>query len=102
MAFAGNRKLTALYRRLINELSLFRRMNLADSAMLPLSASEHRAIVKAIASGDADAAGRAMRQHVLDSKRRTQLNNAHNVAHSHAALPVNPAAPATRKKVTHA
>ena len=110
VAFAGNRKLTALYRRLINELSLFRRMNLADSAMLPLSASEHRAIVKAIASGDADAAGRAMRQHVLDSKQRTQLNSAHhgarNNTHHNAAPPANPAtaasASAPRKKVTHA
>jgi phosphonate utilization transcriptional regulator len=68
---AGNRKLTALYRRLIHELSLFRRMSLADAALLPIAAGEHRGIVKAIASGDADAAGRAMRQHVLDSRDRT-------------------------------
>ena len=110
VAFAGNRKLTALYRRLINELSLFRRMNLADSTMLPLSASEHRAIVKAIASGDPEAAGRAMRQHVLDSKQRTQLNSAHhrarNNTHRHSAPPPSPAttaiAAAPRKKVTHA
>ena len=72
VAFTGNRKLCALYRRLINELSLFRRLNLADASTLPLSVQEHRAIVKAIASGDAEAAGRAMRQHVLDSKQRTQ------------------------------
>ena len=98
VAFAGNRKLTVLYRRLINELSLFRRMNLADSAMLPVSASEHRAIVKAIASGDAEAAGRAMRQHVLDSKQRTERNN------SVAAAAASRAAPAAtpRRKVSHA
>ena len=76
VAFTGNRKLTALYRRLINELSLFRRMNLAEADALPLSAGEHRGIVKAIASGDADAAARAMRQHVLDSKARTQRHHA--------------------------
>jgi DNA-binding GntR family transcriptional regulator len=93
VAFTGNRKLIALYRRLINELSLFRRMNLSDGAQLPVSASEHRGIVKAIASGDAEAAGRAMRQHVLDSKQRTQRNNT-------AAEPAS--APAPRKKVTHA
>ena len=75
VAFSGNRKLTAIYRRLINELSLFRRMNLVDARLLPISASEHRAIVKAIASGDADAAGQAMRQHVMDSKNRTLRNN---------------------------
>jgi phosphonate utilization transcriptional regulator len=74
--FAGNRKLTAIYRRLIKELSLFRRMNLADGKLLPISANEHRAIVKAIASGDPEAAGRAMREHVMESKERTERNNA--------------------------
>lgn len=73
--FAGNRKLTSLYRKLINELSLFRRLNLADGKLLPISAGEHRAIVKAIATGDPDAAGRAMRDHVLVSKDRTLKNN---------------------------
>lgn len=91
VSFTGNRKLIALYRRLINELSLFRRLNLADASLLPVSANEHRAIVKAIAAGDADAAGRAMRQHVLDSKERTQRNNA----------PPQAKAPA-RRKVSHA
>ncbi len=72
---AGNRKLTAIYRKLIKELSLFRRLNLADGWLLPISASEHRAIVKAIASGDADAAGRAMFDHVMESKVRTIEND---------------------------
>jgi hypothetical protein len=65
---AGNRKLTEIYRKLIKELSLFRRLNLADGWLMPMSAGEHRQIVKAIASGDADAAGKAMFQHVMDSK----------------------------------
>ena len=73
--FAGNRKLIAIYRRLIKELSLFRRINLADGKQLPMSVAEHRAIVKAIASGDGDVAGRAMREHVLESKQRTERNN---------------------------
>ena len=80
VSFAGNRKLSALYRRLINELSLFRRLNLADVALLPASAHEHRAIVKAIASGDAQAAGAAMHQHVLDSKQRTLRRHAEREA----------------------
>jgi phosphonate utilization transcriptional regulator len=70
---AGNRKLTAIYRKLIKELSLFRRMNLAhlaEDGLLPLSAGEHRAIVKAIASGDTQAAGQAMFDHVRQSKER--------------------------------
>ena len=68
---AGNRKLSAIYRKLTKELSLFRRRNLAQGAALPVSASEHRHIVKAIASGDADAAGRALFDHVMESKSRT-------------------------------
>ena len=72
---AGNSKLTAIYRKLIKELSLFRRLNLADGWLLPISASEHRQIIKAIASGDEDAAGRAMFAHVMDSKERTIEND---------------------------
>lgn len=72
---AGNRKLTAIYRKLIKELSLFRRLNLADGWLLPISAGEHRSIVKAIASGDAEAAGRAMFDHVMESKERTIAND---------------------------
>ena len=72
---AGNRKLTAIYRKLIKELSLFRRLNLADGWLLPISAGEHRAILKAIASGEPDAAGRAMYAHVMDSKQRTIEND---------------------------
>jgi phosphonate utilization transcriptional regulator len=72
---AGNRKLAAIYRKLIKELSLFRRLNLADGWLMPVSASEHRSIVKAIASGDAEAAGRAMFEHVMESKERTVTNH---------------------------
>jgi len=95
--FGGNRKLIAIYRRLINELSLFRRMNLVDARLLPISAGEHRAIVKAIASGEPEAAGRAMRQHVLDSKHRTLRNNTPQPAKGAA----KPASDAPRK-VSHA
>ncbi len=72
---AGNSKLTAIYRKLIKELSLFRRLNLAGGSPLPASVGEHRQIVKAIASGDAQAAGRAMYDHAIDSKERTIKNN---------------------------
>jgi phosphonate utilization transcriptional regulator len=68
---AGNRKLTAIYRKLIKELSLFRLLNLAEGGLLPVSIGEHRQILKAIAAGDAQAAGRALFQHVMDSKNRT-------------------------------
>ena len=76
IAFVGNRKLTELYRRLVKELSLFRRVNLADGQQIPVSVQEHRAILKAIAAGDAQAAGAALRAHVLESKARTLKHHA--------------------------
>jgi phosphonate utilization transcriptional regulator len=74
---AGNSKLTGFYRKLIKELSLFRRLNLADGWLLPISASEHRQIIKAIASGNPEAAGKAMFDHVMDSKKRTIEHDLH-------------------------
>ena len=72
---AGNSKLTTVYRKLIKELSLFRRLNLGDGWVMPASVGEHRQIVKAIASGNAAAAGLAMYQHVMESKERTIKNH---------------------------
>jgi phosphonate utilization transcriptional regulator len=68
--YAGNRKLAALYGKLVKELALYRRRNLADAAVLPHSAAEHRAILKAIASGDPELAGRALYEHAIESKER--------------------------------
>jgi phosphonate utilization transcriptional regulator len=82
---AGNRKLTEIYRKLIKELSLFRRLNLADGWLMPISSNEHRQIVKAIASGDADAAGKAMFGHVIESKKRTIENDLRRQARLNAA-----------------
>jgi phosphonate utilization transcriptional regulator len=68
--FAGNRKMAAIYGKLVKELALFRRRNLADAAVMPHSAAEHRAILKAIASGEPGQAGKAMYDHVIESKER--------------------------------
>jgi phosphonate utilization transcriptional regulator len=81
---AGNRKLTAIYRKLIKELSLFRRLNLADGWLMPVSAGEHRQIVEAIASGNVDLAGRAMFDHAMESKERTIENDLHRQARTPA------------------
>ena len=70
----GNRRLMAIYRKLIKELSLFRRRNLANSGALPLSAQGHRHMVDAIKSGNAAEAGRVMAAHVQGSKQRTLGN----------------------------
>lgn len=95
--FVGNRKLSTLYRRLVKELSLVRLMNLADGRQIPISVSEHRAILKAVAAGDGEAAGRAVRAHVLESRDRT-------LHHLRAATPepVAAAPAAAPRKTRHA
>src|SRR5436305_15227852 len=72
---AGNGKLTSIYRKLIKELSLFRRLNLADGWLMPISANEHRQIVNAIASGDPEAAGMALYERARDAKERPRRDN---------------------------
>jgi DNA-binding GntR family transcriptional regulator len=67
---AGNAKLLLTYRRLVNELNLFRRAALAQVGTLPVSTREHREIVNRIAAGDAAAAGRALQEHVFASRDR--------------------------------
>jgi phosphonate utilization transcriptional regulator len=68
--FAGNRKMSSMYRRLVKELALARRRNLSEEQALPHSAAEHRQILKAITSGDPEAAGRALFEHAEASKLR--------------------------------
>lgn len=86
LALAGNAKFAAVYRRLIKELSLIRRKNL-DAASMAAYAREHRQIVKAIAARDAEAAGQAMFDHVMNSRERTLQN--------YSAEPAAPAAAAS-------
>jgi phosphonate utilization transcriptional regulator len=70
VAFAGNDKLLATYRRLVNELNLFRRQTLSRRGALPVSTREHRDIVVKIASRNAAAAGKALYDHVMGSRER--------------------------------
>ena len=67
---AGNAKLVALYRRLVNELHLHRRAALGRAGILPVSIREHRAIVDHIAARQAAAAGRALYEHAMSSRAR--------------------------------
>ncbi|MDN3545439.1 MAG: phosphonate utilization associated transcriptional regulator [Roseateles asaccharophilus] len=71
LELSGNAKLCAVYRKLTKELTMFRRQNLSHESMA-IYAREHRQIVKAIASGDAEAAGQAMFEHVMNSRERTR------------------------------
>jgi len=75
VSLTGNAKLLTTYRRLVNELSLFRRQALAQGGMLTVSTREHRDIVDRIAAGNASAAGRALYEHVMASRER--MHKAH-------------------------
>ncbi len=69
--FTGNKTLLATYRRIVNELNLYRRETLSNGGdALPVSTKEHLKIFDAIASGDADRAGRALHDHVTASRDR--------------------------------
>jgi DNA-binding GntR family transcriptional regulator len=68
----GNRKLLDVYRKLLNELTLYRRQSLAQPGAMDHSAAEHREILAAIKSGEGDAAGRVMRNHIMASSGRLQ------------------------------
>jgi DNA-binding GntR family transcriptional regulator len=70
LAFANNRRLERLYRSLVKELHLFRRMGLLQSGSMRISNEEHRRIVQAIAEGDPITAGVSMKSHVLSAKQR--------------------------------
>jgi phosphonate utilization transcriptional regulator len=74
---AGNTKLLATYRRLVNELHLYRRASLAQAGALPISTREHHEIVEKIAGGQVAAAGRALYDHVMGSRER--MHRAHDV-----------------------
>lgn len=67
---AGSKKLTETYKRLVKELHLFRMRALDSGGGLRVSADEHSHIVDAIASGNPDTAGRALREHVAGSRAR--------------------------------
>jgi phosphonate utilization transcriptional regulator len=70
VTLAGNAKLLLTYRRLANELRLFRRATLAQGDTLSVSTREHREIVDQIAAGKVAGAGRALYDHVMASRER--------------------------------
>ncbi len=70
VAFAGNDRLAGTYRLLTKELLLFRLRGLQDGGGFAVSNTEHKAVVKAIAAGDAERAGRLLRRHAADSRAR--------------------------------
>ncbi len=61
--YAGNRRLADIYRRVIKELHLFRLQGLYAGGA-KVSNVEHRYILQAIKTGDAEGAGQALRNHI--------------------------------------
>jgi DNA-binding GntR family transcriptional regulator len=67
----GNKTLLAHYRRLVNELHLYRRETLARGPdSFPISTREHAEIVEALAKGDGERAGNLMYKHAMESRER--------------------------------
>ncbi|MFO1306652.1 MAG: phosphonate utilization associated transcriptional regulator [Burkholderiales bacterium] len=75
VALAGNAKLLATYRKLVNELHLYRRATLAQDGALPVSVAEHHDILDKIAAGQPAAAGRALFDHAMGSRERMHRAN---------------------------
>ncbi|WP_233837468.1 phosphonate utilization associated transcriptional regulator [Paraburkholderia sp. ZP32-5] len=74
VAAAGNVKLYDTYRRLVSELSLFRRVALVVQAdAMERSLAEHRAILTALASRDAEQAAALMHAHVNGGLQRAHV-----------------------------
>jgi phosphonate utilization transcriptional regulator len=66
----GNATLLGVYRQVINRMHLLRRRGFSLAGSSSASHAEHRAILQALATRDADVAARAMRQHVLNGFQR--------------------------------
>ena len=87
---AGNEALLKNYRRIVNELNLYRRELTTRSAeSIPAAARDHEEIVNAIAKGDEALAGRLLLEHVLNSRDRL-----------HRLLDAAPGAPARAARRT--
>ena len=76
----GNGKLTMIYRKLMKELRLFRHRERSDGGRLPASAAAERQIVRALAAGNADAAGKALFEHAVKTRERVLRSEQRHVA----------------------
>ena len=67
----GNGTLLSAYRRLVNELHLYRKETLARGAdSFPISTREHAEVVEALARKDCDRAGKLLYEHAMESRDR--------------------------------
>ena len=89
IAFTGNEKLIASYRRLVNELKLYRLSALIKGGGLPVSNDEHRRIVKRIAARDPEGAAAAIHAHVVASRARMHKAQDAPAANGAEVVPMN-------------
>jgi len=74
-ALTGNATLLENYRRLVNELSLFRHhahARVRDASTLKASVADHQAILAHIEAGQGDLAAQRLFEHIEASRERTQ------------------------------
>jgi phosphonate utilization transcriptional regulator len=79
----GNATLLGVYRQVVNRMHLLRRRGFSLVGSSSASHTEHRAILDALATRDADVAARAMRQHVQNGLERALA--AHQLEENKAA-----------------
>ncbi|MBC9070917.1 phosphonate utilization associated transcriptional regulator [Thauera sp. CAU 1555] len=70
----GNRTLRETYRRLVKQLTLFRRRNLLAPRAIPHFAEEHGAIVDLLARRDAEGCAKALFEHAQGGRQRMLMD----------------------------
>ncbi len=79
----GNRALLDVYRKLVKQLTLFRRRNLFAPMAIPHFAEEHGAIVELLASGDGERCAQALLAHAEGGRQRMLRDGAAGASHGH-------------------
>jgi len=73
----GNRPLLDIYRKLVKQLTLFRRRNLFAPMAIPHFADEHSAIVELLATGDSERCAKALYDHAQGGRQRMLRDGAY-------------------------
>lgn len=82
LAFAGHSRAAQIYDSLVKEAHLCRQRSLQPVASMRQSNEEHRRMVEAIATGDAEAARRRAEEHHIGGRRRWQATLDRETGHA--------------------